>query len=180
MKKLPLILLLALSAGRAYAQKTEKITIPAGVNYKYSSDSKINEAKKLIKQDLADSSSYQLSSSSLIIGPVLWRRYQDVPAIGQIQEGRVSFHLGQQTLAGKMSQSVVDTRTIWAVLRRELAGQPYTIRKANEQELQYYWAVISFDIEEPLLIIATEKHRYILNIVPKDMKLLWLDEAPPL
>lgn len=179
MKKLPFLLLLTLSVGRAYAQKTEQVTIPAGVNYKYTSASKIQEAKKLIKQDLADSSSYQLSGASLIIGPALWHRYQHIPAISQIKEGNATFHLGSQTLDGKLSQSVADTRTIWAVLRRELAGQPYTIRKATEKELQYYWAVISFDIEEPLLIIDARQHRYILNIVPKSMQLLWLDEVPP-
>lgn len=178
-KRVPFLLLLALSTGRAYAQKTEQVIIPAGVNYKYSSDSKIQEAKKLIKQDLTDSSSYQLSGASLIIGPALWHRYQHIPAISQIKEGHATFHLGSQTLDGKLSQRAADTQTIWAVLRREIAGQPYIIRKATEKELQYYWAVISFDIEEPLLIIDAGQHRYILNIVPKSMKLLWLDEAPP-
>jgi hypothetical protein len=178
-KKIPFLLLLALSAGHAYAQKTEQVTIPAGVNYKYTCDSKIQEAKKLLKRDLADSSSYQLSGASLIIGPVLWHRYQHIPAISQIKEGHVTFHLGPQTLDGKLSQSETDTRTIWAVLRRELAGQPFTIRKATEKELQYYWAVISFDIEEPLLIVDAGKRRYLLNIVPKTMKLMWLDEIPP-
>jgi hypothetical protein len=41
-----------------------------------------------------------------------------------------------------------------------------------------YWSVISFDIEEPLVIIETTQERYILNINPKTMKLIWLDQAP--
>jgi hypothetical protein len=176
-KILLLVLLATLLVGSAYTQQTEKIAIPAGVNYKYSSDNKIKAAKQLIEQDIADSTSYQLSSNSLIVGPMLWRRYQHVPTISQIKEGHVTFKL-DPPLEGKLAQSLTDTRTVWAALRREVAGQPYTIRKATEQELQYYWAVISFDIEEPLLIIETQKHRYILNIIPKDMKLMWLDEAP--
>jgi hypothetical protein len=44
--------------------------------------------------------------------------------------------------------------------------------------LQYYWAVISFDIDEPLLIVETSEHKYILNILKKDLKLMWLDEVP--
>ncbi|KLT70319.1 hypothetical protein AB674_08025 [Flavobacterium sp. ABG] len=37
---------------------------------------------------------------------------------------------------------------------------------------------MSFDIDEPLLIIETKEHNYILNILKKKLKLLWLDEAP--
>jgi hypothetical protein len=76
-----------------------------------------------------------------------------------------------------MSQDLNDSKIIWDEFRNEVS-QNYLIRKANEEELKYYWSVISFDIDEPLLIIETKEHNYILNILKNNLKLMWLDEAP--
>jgi hypothetical protein len=78
-----------------------------------------------------------------------------------------------------MSQNVNDSKIMWDEFKKEVS-KDYTIRKANEDELKYYWSVISFDIDEPLLIIETKEHNYILNLLRKDLKLMWLDEAPRL
>jgi hypothetical protein len=77
-----------------------------------------------------------------------------------------------------MTQDVAGTKKVWNELRKEINGEKFIIRKLNERELQYYWAVISFDIDEPLLIVETSTHKYILNILKKNLKLMWLDEVP--
>jgi len=81
-------------------------------------------------------------------------------------------------LSAKLTQDLEDSKRVWGELRREIAGKKFILRKARAKELQYYWAVISFDIDEPLVIVETDKESYILNISPKTMKLLWLDQAP--
>ena len=80
-------------------------------------------------------------------------------------------------LDGNISQNINDSKIIWDEFKKEVA-QGYTIRKANEFELRYYWTVISFDIDEPLLIVETKHHNYILDLKKNDLKLMWLDEAP--
>jgi hypothetical protein len=79
-----------------------------------------------------------------------------------------------------VAQDTVDTKKVWMEFRKEVKGQNYIIRKLNEKELKYYWSIISFDIDEPLFILETKDHKYILNILKDTMKLMWLDELPVL
>ena len=158
------------------AQK-ETIPIPKGVVYNYASNEVIEKARQLITDNLSDSPDYTILQKTIIIGPQLWKRYKDNPKIQQIKEGKIQFHVDDMVLAGKMSQDLTDAQIIWDEFRKEVAND-FTIRKANTWELKYYWSVISFYIDEPLLIVATKEHNYILNLLKDDLKLMWLDEAP--
>lgn len=159
------------------AQQTETITIPKGIVYNYCNPKVIEKAKKLITNNLSNTNDYKIVQDNLIIGPELWKRFKDKEKIQNIKQGKVEFHVDNLVLDGKMSNDINDSKIIWDEFKNEVA-QDYTIRKANEEELKYYWSVISFDIDEPLLIIETKEHNYILNLLKKDLKLLWLDEAP--
>lgn len=176
MKKSILVLFILLSC-KSLAQKNETVIIPKGVVYKYADAKVIEKAKKLISDNLSASSDYKLLQNNLIIGPELWKRFKDNEKIQKIEGGAVQFHVDDIILDGKMSQDITDSKIIWDEFKNEIAGD-YIIRKANEAELIYYWSVISFDIEEPLFIIESKGHNYILNLLKKDLKLMWLDEAP--
>jgi hypothetical protein len=160
----------------AFSQDIEKIEIPKGVVYNYSDNQIIAKAKKLITDNLSQNTDYSILQDHMIIGPELWKRYGKIERLQQIV-GNVDFQVDDVVLKGKMSQDMADSKLIWNEFRKEITGE-YKIRKANKLELQYYWSVISFDIDEPLLILETKNHNYILNLLKKDMKLLWLDEAP--
>ncbi|ESU20961.1 hypothetical protein FCR2A7T_07330 [Flavobacterium cauense R2A-7] len=175
--KLTNIILLLFTINISLAQKTETITIPKGIVYNYCDNKTIEKAKKTIADNLSNNNNYTLLQDNLIIGPELWKRFKDNKKIQQIEKGKVQFHVDNLVLEGKMSQELNDSKIIWDEFRKEIS-QKYIIRKANEEELKYYWSVISFDIDEPLLIIETKEHNYILNILKDDLKLMWLDEAP--
>ena len=162
----------------SFGQTEEKITIPNGIVYKYCDKKIVEKAKLLITNNINDSSDYSLSQSILIVGPVLWKRFKEIDNLKKIDGGNTTFLVDKNSLTGKMTQDVADTKKVWSVLRKEINGQSYAIRKLNEKELQYYWSIISFDIDEPLLIVETKDHKYILNILKDSMKLMWLDEAP--
>ncbi|MDP1727634.1 MAG: hypothetical protein Q8M15_12695 [Bacteroidota bacterium] len=162
----------------SFGQNDEKITIPRGVVYKYCSKNLVEKAKKLISADITDSTQYKLSDNILIVGPVLWNRFKKIEVLENIKNGNTNFHVDKKILTGKMTQDIEDTKIVWNELRKEINGQDFIIRKLNEKELVYYWSVISFDIDEPLLIVETKEHKYILNILKDKMKLMWLDEAP--
>ncbi|MFD1603120.1 hypothetical protein ACFSJW_06530 [Flavobacterium artemisiae] len=176
MKKIISILFLLINLS-SFSQNKETIAIPKGVVYKYCDPKTLEKAKKLISDNLSNNSDFKLLKSNLIIGPVLWKTFKDNENIQKIEGGKVQFHVDNLVLDGKISQTIDDSKIIWNEFKKEVSGE-YTIRKANEKELQYYWSVISFDIEEPLLIVETKDHNYILNLLRKDLTLLWLDEAP--
>lgn len=175
--KLTKTLFLLFIINLSLAQKKETINVPKGIVYNYCDNKIIEKAKKLITDNLSENSDYKLLQNNLIIGPILWKSLKDNEKIEKIEKGKVQFHVDDLILDGKMSQDINDSKTIWDEFKK-LVSNDYTIRKANEQELKYYWSVISFDIDEPLLIVETKEHNYILNFLKKDLKLLWLDEAP--
>jgi RNAse (barnase) inhibitor barstar len=175
--KFTTILLLIISINTSFAQKRETIAIPKGIVYNYCDSKTIEKAKQLITDNLSNSGNYEILQNLLIVGPELWKRFKDYKKIQLIEKGNVQFHVDDLILEGKMSQDINDSKIIWDEFKNEVS-QDFKIRKANENELKYYWSVISFDIDEPLLIIETKEHNYILNLLKKDLKLMWLDEAP--
>ncbi|MBF4466118.1 hypothetical protein [Flavobacterium sp. LC2016-12] len=176
MKKV-IVILLVFTSFLSHAQKNETISIPKGVVYKYADAKTVEKAKKLISDNLSENNDYKILQNNLIIGPALWKRFKGNEKIQKIEGGEIQFHVDNIILDGKMSQDMFDSKIIWDEFKNEVSNK-YTIRKANENEVKYYWSVISFDIEEPLLIVETKEHNYILNLLKKDLKLLWLDEAP--
>jgi len=176
MRKIVLILCL-LFISKTQAQKSEIITIPKGIVYNYADNKTIEKAKKLIADNLSNNSDYKLLQDNLVIGPVLWKRFKDNEKIQSIEGRKVQFHVDNEVLEGKLSQDLNESKIIWDEFKIEVAND-FIIRKATPQELIYYWSVISFDIDEPLLIIETKEHNYILNLLKKNLKLMWLDEAP--
>jgi hypothetical protein len=177
MQKLLLVFLVTLNC-HTYAQKTEKIDIPKRVVYNYCKPKIYEEAKEIVTKELSDQLEYSLVERILMVGPVLWTRYSKVDEFSKIEGGNMTLLVDKKQLAGKMTQDIEDSKKIWNKIREEVNGEEFKLRKATYAELDYYWTVISWDIEEPLIIIETSKHRYILNLNPKTMKLLWLDEAP--
>jgi len=174
MKKIYLLFSL-ITINSISAQNIETINIPKGVVYNYADNNLNDKAKQLIIKNL-EKNKYSILEERLIVGPELWKRFQKIEKLQKIK-GNITFHVDNLQLSGKFSPTLSDAKLIWDEFKKEITGS-YKIRKANEQELKYYWSVISFDIDEPLLIVETENHNYILNFLKSNLKLLWLDEAP--
>jgi hypothetical protein len=161
-----------------FGQQIEKIEVPAGVVYNYCSAKTYENSKNVIKENLSNMDEYSLVDEIMFVGPVLWTRFQKIKLLGDIEGGNTTLLVDNNKLSAKLTQSIDDGKKVWNEFRKEIDGKEFTLRKATAKELQYYWSVISFDIEEPLVILETAQERYILNISPKTMKLIWLDQAP--
>jgi hypothetical protein len=174
-----LFLIAFITISYSLSAQQEKVDIPKGVVYKYADSATNEKAKALIREELSASPSYSLNTGILFIGPVLWARYGKITDLANIKGGDMTI-LGykKETSSGKMTQNNDDFKLVWDQLRKEITAADFTLRKATAAELKYYWSVISFDIDEPLIIIETKEHNYILDLSAKDMKLVWLDEAP--
>jgi len=174
---LPLFLI-CLSNGLLFGQGIEKIEVPSGVVYNYCDSITYENAKSIVTQNLSDNEAYALIDQIMFVGPVLWARFKEIKSLKNIKGGNTTLLVDDKKLSAKLTQDIVDGKKVWDEFRREIDGKKFILRKASARELQYYWSVISFDIDEPLVIVETGKERYILNINPETMKLLWLDQAP--
>jgi hypothetical protein len=171
-----LCVLLAIATSQIYAQQIE---IPKGIVYKYCDSATFEKAKSEIALELGAAPTYSIFTGLLFTGPVLWTRLGKLPELNAIKGGNITITGWDKTKpSAKMLQNNDDFKLVWNHLRTEIGNNPYKMRKATPAELKYYWAVISFDIEEPLIIVETASHNYIMNLSAKDFKLVWLDEAP--
>ena len=180
MKKYVLLVLLMtiLSINLMFGQGIEKIEVPKGVVYNYCDLTTFVNAKGLIKQSLSSNDDYSLVNKVMFIGPVLWEEFQKNDLLSGIAGGNITLLVDNRKLSAKLTQRLDDGKKVWSEFRKVVAENEYILRKASPEELEYYWSIISFDIEEPLIILETRKTRYIINIIPKTMKLMWLDEFP--
>lgn len=174
MKKIITILFLLLIA-TSFSQKIDSIIVPKGVIYKYCDSATFAKAKLVVQQELSDTAKNKIVGMMLFVGPNLWSRCSKIKPLSKIENGNMTIMADNKKLTGKMTQNIDDSQKFWDQIKKEVGGNDYKIRKATPQELSYYWSVISFDIEEPLLIVETKQHKYILNF-DKKLKLLWLDE----
>lgn len=156
-------------------QEIEKISIPDGVVYNYTTNFLNDKAKSSIQTALTKND-YSFLNKNLMIGPTLWKRFKEKETLKNIP-GEVLFHIDDIKADGRKSETVEDSKKIWEEIKKEISGD-FKFRKANESELKYYWSTISFDIEEPLIILETKNHTYILNFIKKDLSLFWVDEFP--
>lgn len=173
------LLLLCLCMGCIVSgQKVDSVAIPRGVVYKYTEPAAVEKAKQFIEQELTGTPTYELEKGVAFIGPALWSGYKRITTLAEIKGGDVTINFNKEKLSAKSTQTRDDFKKIWDQVRAEVKDKPLKIRKATSKELQYYWSVISFDIDEPLLIAEIPEHRYILNLSPKDLNIVWLDEVP--
>jgi hypothetical protein len=160
------------------AQTIDSVDIPKGVVYKYVNPALVEKAKTIIRQELSDSVTYKLNGGIVFVGPVLWSRYKKMPQMGAITGGDMTIKFNQQDLSAKVTQTDEGFRIIWDQVRKEVVIDQLRLRKATRRELAYYWSVISFDIEEPLIIAESGSHRFLMNLGAEKLNLTWLDEIP--
>ena len=177
MKYLFSFIVLIFSIQTAFSQETEKVDIPNGVVYKYCDPGVYQNTLNKLDVELGETPDYSTISSILFIGPILWKRYSKVDSLAAIEAGNVTLIVDGYKKKGKMTQDENDARMVWNHLRNEIKGEEYTLRKATHDELLYYWSIISFDIEEPLIVLETGSRRYILDYT-KDLNLVWIEELP--
>ncbi|MDB5256123.1 MAG: hypothetical protein JWM14_818 [Chitinophagaceae bacterium] len=173
-----LILFFLLSYSVSFAQQVDSISIPKRVVYKYTDPAVIAKAKEIIAKELSDQREYALIDNVLFVGPGLWMRFSKVKTLEKIEGGNVTHMVDNYKLPGKMTQSIENGKKVWDQVCKEVKGKKYILRKLTYDELEYYWSVIAFDIEEPLLVLETDEHKYILNLSPKTYKLFNLDGMP--
>lgn len=161
--------------------------IPKGVRYK-KADAKVNAIaeKKLHavfdkKPTLADYA--PVSSTPLVIGPSLWAAIKKAVVKEFANSKPVTFFVpgsaGVQKLEGRSPKTAKQLETTWMCIAglAEKSGKA-TVRKAKANELSYYWALIPYDIEEPLYMVDCGRTKFVIDFSaanPKDPKPFFVD-----
>jgi hypothetical protein len=170
----------------------EPVRVPEGVRYKPASE-KVNDAAKdvLRKRFTAKASDADaialFGDGFLICGPGLWAELKSDESLAKLKNGRVNIEvpvvdkngkvIRKDKLEGKLFQTKDELLLFWKVFikRTDLSG--IKIRKLNTEELKLFWAMISFDITEPLFVLETKKHRVVVCFkAPDELKVVWMDD----
>lgn len=160
--------------------------IPDGVRYKKASPEVNAGAKQLIESSLTgipDKLDVSVFDSSVMIGPSLWDSLSDSQK-GKFKKDStpVMLMVGSTMKEGRGVRTEEQKRFLWTTIIEKLAQKQYSVRAANSEEISYYWAIIPFDIEEPLLIIDAGSTKILVNLTAKGKKIrfFWIDIVPNL
>lgn len=170
----------------------DKLNIPKGITYQKTT-TEINQRaeERLIKSFTAKAKKEDIQSlfetKCLICGPALWQELKDDTTLSKIETGTVMFQIPvlddqqeitqMQMASGKLFQSPDEVWVFWNAFVKRTDFSDLKIRKLNPFELELYWAMISFDITEPLFVLESKKHK-ILTVFrsPDDLTIVWIDD----
>lgn len=166
--------------------------VPNGVNYKKTTDDINDSAKKKIEAIFSGKATDReilafFQQNALICGPGLWKQIKADPTLAKMENGNVTFAIpvldaqGKtqrvDKLQGKVFQDDADVLAFWKALPGKDELKDARIRKLTSEELSTYWAMISFDITEPVFIAESKKHRMLLQFTaPDDLRVGWIDD----
>ena len=173
---LPVLVLLAFCT--AYGQE-----IPKGVNYKKASEEVNALAKTNLEKALAGSDSLppELFGEVVVVGPMLWKALKPSAEKALIDAKRVLVIVpGPVTVQGEGRKILTDDerKAFWKVFRARFSKlKDAKVRKANPEEISFYWAEIPFDIEEPFWVVDVDGDRFVLDFEIKEgqPRLFWID-----
>lgn len=169
-------LLILLCFGFSLAQD-----VPAGVRYKKATDEINDKAKALLEKALSKSTSEidvetTFGKTAIMCGPFVWelvgdgKNFKDSTPVKLIVNGIVK--------EGRGIKDSEQKRLVWKRLLESLGNNiKPTVRKAYADEISFYWAMIPFDIQEPLFIADYGKEKLLVNFVVKSdqPQFFWID-----
>lgn len=149
--------LISLLLGLALSSQQE---IPAGIRYKKAPDAvnklALGKLEKFFASDPKNVDLAPLGAKALVVGPGLWSYFGPNVPDDLKKAMRAEFHIpgdsGVQVFEGRVLKTEDEQSWVWLALLIPNRKIKPTIRKANAEELQYYWAIIPYDIEEPLYV----------------------------
>jgi hypothetical protein len=188
MKALVRISVVLMLLGPMYATADEDMSVPRGVVYKKASKAINDKAREKIKTLFSHGPEADLQAvfrQMLICGPFLWKEIKDEPEMRAIKTGRAMLKIPQYEggkvtgiveKEGKLFQGKEQVAAFWKAFTRkhDLKGE-LRVTKLAEKDLQTYWAMIPFDIEEPIFIVECGAHRFLMDFGRESMKVVWID-----
>ena len=146
--------------------------IPKGVRYKRASAAVNAKAKSSLRRVLnvvvPDKVILASLDAAVTCGPSLWSAIKRAAPSSVQKAAKATFIIpdasGRQELEGRVLRTPKERHNFWiCVLAYHNKHKKATIRNANGPEISYYWAIIPYDIEEPLLVADYGKVRLLFH-----------------
>jgi len=177
---------------RGLVHAEEDLIVPEGIRYKKAPVKANEEAKQALKKLFSGKATDQdvlslLENKTLICGPGLWRDIKKDRTLSKLDKGKVAFQMPVLDNAGNISrmdkhegklfQSPDEVLAFWKAFSRRTDFTDLKVRKLNPEELKIFWAMIPFDITEPLFILESKKHKVLIVFTsPEKLKIMWIDD----
>jgi len=164
---------------------SKDIVVPNGVVYKKAGAEQNRKALEKLSQMLRvtdrNDVSDELFCRILICGPGLWRNIKGDAEMSAITSGvtrlKVPTGKGVQELEGKLFQSKEEVAAFWkSFLRHYKLDSKAVIRRPSAKELTLYWAMIPYDIVEPIFMVENENATLLAQFSAEDLKIGWIDD----
>ncbi len=154
-----------------------QVEIPKGVIYHKTTEAKNDQAKKLINQAIESKDCKNIFESTLMIGPNLWQKYLKSkyakPEIGINLNFNIPVGKDIVVRKGRVVKELSEFRSVWEFISGEISGG--ILRVPSKGELEYYWSIIAYEIEEPIFVVENKKNKVLFNLTPTDNKLIFLE-----
>ena len=195
MKRILLMLVTILSATLLGAD--EPVRVPKGITYIPTTDAINDAARQLLRERFnakaTDEDVHGMFEDTLFCGPGLWRYLKDDESVSKIKQGRLIMKIPIlkpdggldhfMSMEGKLFQSAEQVQIFWKGLVKQADFENLTIRKLTPRELRVFWSLISFDITEPIFIMESKKHKFVvlfMSPIPdkphEKLKIMWIDD----
>ncbi len=159
--------------------------IPPGVNYTKGSPELNDQTQKRLEAVFAQN---PIKLESLLAKPVIcapepWQTLK--PHKEELFKGMkiapanmiVTSDGRQQSFEGALFQTDEQVAAFSKGMEKYLAsGGPYQIRKATSEELSTYWAMIPYDIVEPLFVADNSEHKLLMQFGEDGKSIFWIGD----
>lgn len=175
MKTILLILITMMFQVQASSQH---LKIPEGISYKKTDQLTNQQAIEKLEEELEEPR-YSVFNNFFYCGPNIWERYVLKPSVGSIKKGNITFKVpfnkGFIDKKGKLIQSQADYQLIWDQLIIDFSDSEFNIRKLTSDELQEFWSIIFYDIEEPIFVLENKSHKVVVDL-DSNLKIQFIDQ----
>jgi hypothetical protein len=161
--------------------------IPKSVNYKKATPEVNAKAKDATERALSDSAVPRTFLANVIsCGPILWNDLKESQDVLSKDSTPVTMFLSipePLQAEGRGFRTQEQRERFWKlVLDKYPELRKGVVRAARANEIQFYWATIPFDIEEPFFTIETTKNVFVANLRIENGTpvLFWLDRVDDL
>jgi ankyrin repeat protein len=134
--------------------------IPKGVTYIKTTDEKNQSTKDHLLDLFHNADSSKTLPKAAACGPFLWQELTEImdfdKSVGIPMIFKIPTASGTQELEGRVIRLEEQTNRLQLVLKAILQdSKRFNIRKLAENEIQFYWSMISWEITEPVFMIES-------------------------
>jgi hypothetical protein len=158
-------------------------SIPPGVRYKAASVQLNDAARAKLERFFAPAaaSAEPLFGEMVVCGPFLWDQVKDAP---ELKGAGISSKLvlpsatEMQTFEGRLMKTKPDVAACARALasRFRFKRSELKVRRLDRDEISLFWAMIPFDMEEPLFIVEAAGHKLVASFGQDGRTVTWIDD----